>query len=132
MSTITSPRETSIPPSRRLPQLGTPSSSARPSIDSPSRPSIRSQSASPSRNAAPRRNRAALREYYNIKKEEQIAEDVRSESEFSVNDSDVVESELDRDGFDADAYVNRVLQEQSLEGLLGTYNRILTGIESLL
>lgn len=44
----------------------------------------------------------------------------------------MVESELDRDGFDADAYVNRVLQEQSLEGLLGTYNRILTGIESLL
>lgn len=124
MSTIASPRESSLA-NRKLPTISTPTSSSRPSIDSPS--NIRSADVSPNRNAAPqpRRNRAALREYYNLKKEEK-ADDAGSE--YSINDhSDVPESEMDREGFDAEAYIKHVLETQSLEELLKTYNQVLTG-----
>ncbi len=51
-------------------------------------------------------------------------------SEFSVNDhglSDVVESELDSESFDAKEWTFKVLTEQGLGGLLRTYNGVLTG-----
>jgi vacuolar protein sorting-associated protein 51 len=124
MSTIASPRESSVT-GRRLPSIATPTSSSRPSIDSPS--NVRSADASPNRNPPPqpRRNRAALREYYNLKKEEK-ADD--ASSEYSINDhSDVQESEMDREGFDAEVYVKQALETQSLEELLKTYNQVLTG-----
>lgn len=124
MSTIASPRESSVT-GRKLPTISTPTSSSRPSIDSPS--NARSAEASPNRNPAPqpRRNRAALREYYNLKKEEK-ADDAGSE--YSINDhSDVQESEMDREGFDGEAYTRHVLETQSLEELLKTYNQVMTG-----
>ena len=124
MSTIASPRESSVP-GRKLPTISTPTSSSRPSIDSPS--NVRSADASPNRNlpAQPRRNRAALREYYNLKKEEKSDD---AGSEYSINDhSDVLESEMDREGFDAEAYIKQALETQSLEELLKTYNQVLTG-----
>lgn len=132
MSTIASPRDPSIPRHTKVPTISTPTSSSRPSIDSPSAPPVRSADASPNRNngqpAQPRRNRAALREYYNLKKEEK-ADDAGSE--YSINDqSDVAESEMDREGFDAEGYVKRVLESQSLEELLKTYNQVLTGQSS--
>ena len=63
-----------------------------------------------------------MREYYNLKKEqegkvEELANDDQSE---------VGESELDEEGFDGEAYVKRVLETQSLEELLKTYNGVLT------
>jgi len=131
MSTITSPRESSVT-GRRIPALITPTSSSRPSFDSTT---ARSASASPNRGPAsqpaqPRRNRAALREYYNLKKEEQKADD--ASSEVSNNDqSDVKESEMDRDAFDGEAYVKNVLETQSLGELLKTYNQVLTDIRAL-
>lgn len=126
MSTIAKPRDTSVT-GRRVPLISTPSSSTRPSMDSPR--GIRSASASPNRGPGPqpRRNRAALREYYNLKREEQKPDD--ASSVFSINDhSDVQESEMDRDGFDGEAYVKHVLETQSLKELLKTYNQILTGL----
>jgi hypothetical protein len=129
MSTIASPRESSVS-GRKLPTISTPTSSSRPSIDSPS--NARSTEASPNRNPAPqpRRNRAALREYYNLKKEDK-ADDAGSE--YSINDhSDVQESEMDREGFDAEVYIKHVLETQNLEELLKTYNQVLTGQTSLL
>lgn len=128
MSTIASPRETHVT-GRKLSAISTPTSSTRPSIDSPSH--VRSTEASPNRNPAPqpRRNRAALREYYNLIKEEK-ADDAGSE--YSINDhSDVQESEMDREGFDAEAYIKHVLETQSLEELLKTYNQVLTDIRAL-
>jgi hypothetical protein len=89
---------------------------------------VRSTEVSPNRNPAPqpRRNRAALREYYNLKKEEK-ADDAGSE--YSINDhSDVQESEMDREGFDGEAYVKHVLETQNLEELLKTYHQVLTGL----
>ena len=74
----------------------------------------------------PRRNRAALREYYNLKKEER-ADDAASEGS-AMDQSDVAEGEMDRDGFEAEGYVRAVLESQSLEDLLKTYNRVLTGL----
>ncbi|KAI9743348.1 MAG: hypothetical protein M1818_003194 [Claussenomyces sp. TS43310] len=129
MSTIASPRDTSVT-GRRLPQISTPTSSNRPSIDSPR--GLRSASASPNRGPAPqpRRNRAALREYYNLKREEQKTDD--ASSEYSINDhSDVQEGEMDREGFDGEAYVKHALETQSLEELLKTYNQVLTDVRAL-
>lgn len=83
----------------------------------------------------PRRNRDALRNYYNIKKaEEAKSKEDDTSSEFSVNDhalSDVVESELDGENFDADAFVQNALVNQGLGELLKTYGSILSGINSL-
>lgn len=125
MSTIASPRESSLP-RRQIPQIHTPTGSSRPSVDSP-----RLGSASPNRGPAPRRNRAALREYYNIKSldaEVEKADVDDASSEYSINDhSDVQESEMDQEGFDGEAYVKTVLETQNLEALLKTYNGVLTG-----
>jgi hypothetical protein len=127
MSTIASPRDTSVT-GRRLPQISTPTSSSRPSFDSPH--GGRSSSASPNRGpsaaAAPqpaRRNRAALREYYNLKQAQ--ADDAGSE--YSINDSEVQESEMDRENFDGEGFVKHALEGQNLEELLKTYNSVLTG-----
>jgi vacuolar protein sorting-associated protein 51 len=60
-----------------------------------------------------------------LKKEEK-ADDAGSE--YSINDhSDVQESEMDREGFDGEAYIKNALETQSLEELLKTYNQVLTG-----
>ncbi|ELR09934.1 hypothetical protein VC83_07229 [Pseudogymnoascus destructans] len=129
MSTIACPRESSLP-RRQIPQIHTPTGSSRASIDSPW-----IGSSSPNRGPAPRRNRAALREYYNIKSAE--AESGKGDiddasSEYSINDqSDVQESEMDQEGFDGEVYVKRVLETQNLQELLRTYNGVLTDIRAL-
>jgi hypothetical protein len=137
MSTITSPRETSVPVNgRRVPLISTPTSSSRPSLDLP-----RSSDASPNRSSTSttqppqRRNRAALREYYNLKKSS--APDPPSSptsSTTSIHDlhySDIPSSELDDPSFDAQAYIKHVLENQSLAQLLKTYNGVLTDIRAL-
>src|SRR5699024_10219977 len=74
-------------------------------------------------------NRAALREYYNIRRppaapspEDLAAEDARSE---------VPSSELDAEGFDANAWVEKRLEESGLEELLRIYTGVLGEIRAL-
>ncbi|KAI0155086.1 Vps51/Vps67-domain-containing protein [Hypoxylon sp. FL1284] len=141
MSTIASPRD---PPRRMNSQQGgtTPTSSTRPSLDtsrspigSPN-PSSSSPNASTSSSAAapPRRNRAALREYYNLKKQTPAptppqveVTDPFGESGDGLQEhySEVPASEMDRPGFDAEAYVRRALAESGMEELLRLYTRVL-------
>lgn len=130
MSTIASPREP-----RRLNSLTTPTSSTRPSFDS-----ARSPVSSPNPNgpisaasANPRRNRAALREYYNIRKS--AAADTAAPPHVEVTDptgetgpheySEVPPSEMDKADFDADAFVKKALAENGMQDLLRLYTRVL-------
>ncbi|RSL62037.1 hypothetical protein CEP54_005894 [Fusarium duplospermum] len=109
MSTIASPRE---PPRR------TPTSSTRPSFET-----TRSAIASPVLGQAPAftpqprktSNRAALREYYNLK-----AQAPRIE----IPDSEVPASELDGPDFDPEEHVSKVVAGSSLEELLRLYTRV--------
>ncbi|KAI1438114.1 Vps51/Vps67-domain-containing protein [Xylaria sp. CBS 124048] len=135
MSTIASPRE----PPRRL-NLNSPSSSTRPSIDS-----ARSPMLSPNPNASlstqtanPRRNRAALREYYNIRKS--VAGGTATPPQVEVTDalsdarhehSEVPSSEMDKEDFDADAFVKRALAENGMQDLLRLYTRVLSETRAL-
>lgn len=117
MSTIASPRDRR-PPSN----LPSPSPSARPSIDSLQPPVLSPQ---PPQTPPPKRNnRAALREYYNIRRPapQDTNEDSRSE---------VPTTELDVEGFDADAWVERKLAESGLEELLRLYTTVLGEIRAL-
>ncbi|KAI0862120.1 Vps51/Vps67-domain-containing protein [Xylaria cubensis] len=130
MSTIASPREP-----RRLNSLITPTSSTRPSLDS-----TRSPVSSPNPNASlsapnanPRRNRAALREYYNIRKG--AAAGTATPPQVEVTDptgetgphehSEVPPSEMDKEGFNADAFVKKALAENGMQDLLRLYTRVL-------
>ncbi|KAH9905996.1 Vps51/Vps67-domain-containing protein [Xylariomycetidae sp. FL2044] len=145
MSTIASPREPGTPMPRRMnSQAGTtPTSSNRPSLDTARSPigSPNPNSAnnlSPAPNAAagtivnPKRNRAALREYYNLKKG---AAGTATPPQVEVTDpagetgphesSEVPSSEMDKEGFDADAFVKRALADSSMEELLRLYTRVL-------
>jgi hypothetical protein len=131
MSTIASPRDTSVN-GRRIPLISTPTSSSRPSLERP-----RSTDGSPNRSnpLPPKRNRAALREYYNLKKNapEGQSQDADAASEVSsIHDySEVTSSVMDQDNFDAEAYIKRALETQSLGELLRTYNGVLTDIRAL-
>lgn len=159
MSTIASPRD----PSRRIPSFSqTPTSSTRPSLEA-----SRSVTGSPNPNAVPttasasasastptaagltspvagnaaaaRRNRAALREYYNLKKtgnmaptlEVTEADDDQQPPHYLASYSEVPPSEMDRPGFDAAAYVTKTLQTAGLQDLLRTYTRVLSEMRAL-
>jgi hypothetical protein len=129
MSTIATPRDPSVNGGRRIPIISTPTSSSRTSLENP-----RSAEPSPNRSTAPqpRRNRAALREYYNLKNVPEGQQGDGASEESSIHDfSEVQEGELDRAGFDAAAYVKQVLETQSLGELLRTYNGVLTDIRAL-
>lgn len=100
MSTIASPRpSTSI----RSP------SSTRTSFDASARP------------AQPRRNRAALRDYYGLKASKDAESKISEESARTELGPDLDEetlTELDKPGFDAEAYVNNILATSGLSGVL--------------
>ncbi|KAG9230266.1 Vps51/Vps67-domain-containing protein [Amylocarpus encephaloides] len=127
MSTIAPAREPSIT-GRRTPLLTTPSPSTRPSIDIP-----RSTEASPNRAQPPKRaNRAALREYYNLKAAESPPNPSPPSETSSIHDLPLSpRSILDSADFDAQAYVRDVLATQSLGELLRTYNGVLGDIRAL-
>ncbi|KAI1819917.1 Vps51/Vps67-domain-containing protein [Xylaria intraflava] len=129
MSTIASPREP-----RRLNASTTPNSSTRPSIEStrsPLSPNPNGSLAAPNPN--PRRNRAALREYYNIRKSTPAG--TATPPQVEVTDplgeagrheySEVPPSELDKEDFDADAFVKKALAENGMQDLLRLYTRVL-------
>lgn len=142
MSTIASPRDptSSFRRTNSSQAVGTPTSSARPSLDVP-----RSATSSPTLGSGPipsankRSNRAALREYYNLKKTPAAAtppllevtdtDSVGDTAETSY--SEVPLSDIDANGFDADAYVRSKLRDNSLEELLKTYTRVLGEIRAL-
>lgn len=116
MSTITSPRASVV-------SLQTPTSSRRTSIDTV----IRSQASSPSRVPQPqqRRNRAALRDYYGIKPSKAPVD--TSSGLHHEERTEAVDSELDREGFDAEAYVAGVLGREGLEGILKVEGGLING-----
>lgn len=122
MSTIASPREPSTP-LRRVPSSTT--SSARPSLDA-----LRSSVTSPVNSNAPhqppvnkRANRAALREYYNLR--------AAGTPRIDVPDSEVPASEIDAPEFKTDEYVAKVVAESGLEDLLRLYTRVVGEVRAL-
>ncbi|OCL11626.1 hypothetical protein AOQ84DRAFT_430292 [Glonium stellatum] len=112
MTTVASPRpSTSI----RSP------SSSRTSLDT-----------SANRPTNTRRNRAALRDYYGLKGAAAGSPDPSNGSQAvdaGKQDSDV--NELDREGFDAQAYVKDVLSKQGLEGVLRVEAGLVSEIRGL-
>ncbi|KAH9222204.1 hypothetical protein DL95DRAFT_171102 [Leptodontidium sp. 2 PMI_412] len=160
MSTIASPREPSLS-GRRVPLLSTPTSSSRPSLDtprsdaSPSRPpipSLPSNTTSSLPTGQPKRNRAALREYYNLQKASTAAgaapsslsttasQQPSSPASSSIHSfpddyghgvEDGDGGEMDKEGFNAEEYVRRVLEEKSLGEVLGIYRGVLADVRAL-
>lgn len=102
MSTIASPRAST---SVRSP------SSTRTSFDSSTRPA-----------ANPRRNRAALRDYYGLKTANKDAETKISEesqrTELGLELEEETLTELDKEGFNAEEFVNSILATSGLSGVL--------------
>ncbi|KAJ0268795.1 hypothetical protein Brms1b_006455 [Colletotrichum noveboracense] len=147
MASIASPREPPALTRRVSAQPHTPTSSTRPSLDGPRsatsspNPSSSATFGAPGTAAAPskRANRAALREYYNLKKgtttpslEVTDADDVSSERGGGIAEhSEVPPSELDNASFDAEAYVRKALAENTLDDLLRVYTRVLGEIRAL-
>ncbi|KAI2616968.1 Vps51/Vps67-domain-containing protein [Hypomontagnella submonticulosa] len=138
MSTIASPRD---PPRRTNSHqaITTPTSSTRPSLDasrspvgSPNPNSNSTSGANPNTSANPgatKRNRAALREYYNLKKQQAAPTPPQLEVTDPFGEtghySEVPPGEMDKEGFDADAFVKNALAENGMEDLLRLYTRVL-------
>ncbi|KAI1620760.1 Vps51/Vps67-domain-containing protein [Exophiala viscosa] len=160
MASITSPR----PESPAIPRItspstpsasGTPTSSVRPSFDIP-----RSDTASPALpqhgtpvpNPAQRRNRAALRDYYNLKARNAAAgagagadydlsrktSIVSNASDSTITsypaanaDSSSLTTQLDEPSFDAEAYVSELLKTASLRDILKTESALVSEIRNL-
>lgn len=118
MSTIASPRPSSL---RR-----TPTGSTRPSLDTV-RSAVTSPILAPTTNAAPqptkRSNRAALREYYNLR--------AAAPPRIELLDSEVAASEIDAEDFKPEEYVDKVIGESTLEELLRLYTRVLGEVRAL-
>lgn len=112
MSTIASPR-----PSIAL-------SSRRTSVSTDATARSVSASRLPAQGSA-RRNRVALRDYYGLKESQ-------NESDSTLPPPEVEkESELDRDGFDAEQYVKDMLTKESLESILRTEASLVSETRSL-
>ena len=116
MSTIASPRPSIAPSSRR-------SSTST------------NRSVSATRNAGPgpasgnlRRNRAALRDYYNLKPG---AADESKELPPAPALDPEIESELDKDGFNAEEYVKTILAKEGLEGVIRVEAGLVSEIRTL-
>ncbi|KAI9147801.1 Vacuolar protein sorting-associated protein [Paramyrothecium foliicola] len=120
MSTIASPRDPSF---RRLPS-GTPTSSTRPSFEAPASgvTSPIPASAQPLPQPPKRSNRAALREYYNLR---------AAAPRIEIPDSEVPASDLDVQDFNADEYVAKIVASSSLEELLRLYTRVVGEVRAL-
>ncbi|KAL1859365.1 hypothetical protein Plec18167_006679 [Paecilomyces lecythidis] len=147
MSTISSPRP-SIASSRA--HSPTPSSSRRPSIDIPntslsghlSTNSTSSTARGVSPSAPQRRNRAALRDYYNLKPPGPDAAGpggFRSRSIPRITDAGDISNtasvtpntELDNPNFDAQKYIDQLLASSSLSTVLKAENSLVGDIKTL-
>ncbi|KAL2865841.1 Vps51/Vps67-domain-containing protein [Aspergillus lucknowensis] len=143
MSTLSSPRP-SIASSRA--HSPTPASSRRPSLDalntsiggSLSAASTPSTARAVSPSLHPRRNRAALRDYYNLKPTD-AASNARSRSVPRHTDAGdlsnpsvvVTGTELDSPDFDPQRYVNNLLATNSLSTILKAENTLVGDIRTL-
>lgn len=158
MSTIASPRDPSAPfPRRTNSSIITPTSSSRPSLDipasasgspNPNTPSSSSTTAAPAQSK--RANRAALREYYNLRAANSANSNkplpspptveitdhhhldttlLTSSSTTTANEPPA--SELDSAAFSAPAYVARLLETSTLADLLRAYARVLSEMRAL-
>ncbi|OHF01218.1 hypothetical protein CORC01_03533, partial [Colletotrichum orchidophilum] len=146
MSTIASPREPPALTRRVSAQPHTPTSSTRPSLDTPrsltSSPNPGSSATfgnggpAPAGGPSKRANRAALREYYNLRKAAAAGSGTPPSLEVTEDNeraehSEVPPSELDSPSFDAEAYVRKALAENTLDDLLRVYTRVLGEIRAL-
>jgi vacuolar protein sorting-associated protein 51 len=150
MATISTPRPQSPAPQRvqspitSQSPLGTPSSSVRPSLDIP-RVDGRPTSPAPT-NASQRRNRAALRDYYNLKSKTSLPNVSRTASIASTtsngtastltafNDasaSSTFRSQLDEADFDAESYIQELLKSSSLKTVLKAEGLLISEIKNL-
>ncbi|KAB8073709.1 Vps51/Vps67-domain-containing protein [Aspergillus leporis] len=145
MSTLSSPRpsitssraHSPTPASSRRPSLDTLNTNIGPGLSASSTPST-ARALSP--NLHPRRNRAALRDYYNLKPSS-AAETRRSRSIPRPSDSadnatttqSIVQTgtELDNPDFDAQRYVNHLLATSSLSTVLKAENTLVGDIRTL-
>lgn len=114
MSTIASPR-----PSITL-------SSRRNSTDTITSTASRANPGGSERGSL-RRNRAALRDYYNLKKDAPSAETLPTTPALDVEQ----ESELDKPGFNPDTYVQKLLSNEGLEGVLRVEAGLVSDIRNL-
>jgi hypothetical protein len=121
MSTIASPRE---PPRR------TPTNSNRPSFET-SRSTVASPvltqgptnpPAPPQQQRKASSNRAALREYYNLR---------AAAPRIEIPDSEVPATEIDAHDFNAEEYVAKVITKSSLEELMKLYTRVVGEVRAL-
>ncbi|KAL7790274.1 Vps51/Vps67 domain-containing protein [Trichoderma ceciliae] len=136
MSTIASSRNPA--PLRRTPSgtpSGTPTSSARPSSDV-SRSAVTSpvlSASQPATSAKRSNNRAALREYYNLRAAAAAASASSPSTPriIEVPDSEVPPSEIDALDFSPDEYLRKVVAESSLQELLKLYTRVLAEVRAL-
>ncbi|KAL4921798.1 Vps51/Vps67-domain-containing protein [Aspergillus aurantiobrunneus] len=144
MSTLSSPRP-SIASSRA--HSPTPASSRRPSLDalntsvngSLSAASTPSTARAVSPSLHPRRNRAALRDYYNLKPSDATAPNARSRSVPRHTDAGdisnpsvvVTGTELDSPDFDPQRYVNNFLATSSLSTILKAENTLVGDVRTL-
>ncbi len=151
MATISTPRAQSpAPPRVQSPitsqsPLGTPSSSVRPSLDIP-RHEGRPLSPAPT-NASQRRNRAALRDYYNLKAKTSPRPNVSRTASIAsttsngtastlpafddASTSSTFRSQLDEADFDADSYVHELLKSSSLKTILKAEGLLVSEIKNL-
>ncbi|KAF4951943.1 hypothetical protein FSARC_12768 [Fusarium sarcochroum] len=123
MSTIASPRD---PPRR------TPTNSNRPSFETSrsalASPVLTQGPSNPPPGAPPlgqrkaSSNRAALREYYNLR---------AAAPRIEIPDSEVPATEIDTPDFDAEDYVTKVVEKSSLEELMRLYTRIVGEVRAL-
>lgn len=150
MATISTPRTQSPAPHRvQSPTIspspsGTPSSSVRPSLDIP-RVDTRSTSPAP-QNASHRRNRAALRDYYNLKSKTPSRPDLSRTASITSTTSNgtastltalddtisyTFKSQLDEANFDAETYVQELLKSSSLKTVLKAEASLVSEIRNL-
>ncbi|XWX00018.1 hypothetical protein V2A60_008034 [Cordyceps javanica] len=140
MSTIASPRDPSTPIRRAPSNAVTPTSSTRPSLDvarssvtSPVSNGPAAAAAAGTLPVAKRANRAALREYYNLRNAAAAAAATPPPPRIGIElpDSEVPLSDMDIPGFKTDEYVAKVVAESSLEDLLKLYTRVVGEVRAL-
>ena len=145
MATISTPCAQSPAPPRVQSSIishspsSTPSSSVHPSLDIP-RIEVRSTSPAPP-NALQRRNRAALRDYYNLKSKTSahpnlsrtasIASTTSTGTTSTLTALDDTRSQLDEANFDVESYIQELLKTSSLKTILKAEGSLISEIKNL-
>jgi hypothetical protein len=76
-------------------------------------------------------NRAALREYYNLRAAAAAASSPSTPRIIEVPDSEIPAGEIDAEDFNLDEYLQRVVAESTLQELLKLYTRVLGEVRAL-